>query len=295
MLYQRLKWQNILNMRNHFRIQQFKGLIEASIKGKILDWNEVLIFISNILEKGEFWVKEDWENYYNNFTYNISNLIFRGFESKEHSFDDALLPLTEKILLTLSNKVVSYSINTSVREILYSQKYMIYSAMISYSLRYSKYSVDGHSNLGWVKTIKDDFTNRLDKNFESSVEFSFTVGSHLESLLYLGNNWVVSNINLIFPQKEEQYWEAAMKGFLYKTASPPQVLYEILRDNGNYSKAIQHSFDKGEIIKIREITENLVFHICSKYLAKEESLENNNSLISQLLNYKNVGRPLIPD
>ena len=141
--------------------------------------------------------------------------------------------------------------------------------------------------------IKDDFTNRLEKSSESSVEFSFTIGNHLESLLYLDNNWVISNINLIFPQEEEQYWEAAMKGYLYKTASAPQVLYEILRDNGNYSKAIQYSFDKREIREIREITENLVSHICYKYLAKKESLENSSSLISQLLNYKNIPQFLI--
>ncbi len=263
----------------------FKGLIEASKRNESFDWNEVLNFISKIFQKEEFWVEEDWEGYSNNLVYNISYLIFKGLESKEYPFDDLLFPSIEKILLTLSSKTVSDSINNSIQGILYSKNYIIYSSMVSYSLRCSDCVTYDSANLGW-EIIKEDFTKRLDKSSAPSIEFSFAIGSRLESLLFLDKNWVLNNIDLMFPQ-EEKYWEAAMKGFLCNNISVSQVLYEVLRDSGNYSKAIQHSFDE------REVAENLVFHVCSRYLAKKESLENNNSLIFQLLNYKNVKQLLI--
>lgn len=274
-----------LNVDRIYQNSMFKGLIEASKRNESFDWNEVLNFISIILQEEEFWVEEDWEYYSNNFVYNISSLIFKGLESKECPLDDLLLLSIEKIILTLSSKTVSDSINNSVQGILYSKKYIIYSSMVSYSLRCSNCVTYDNANLGW-EIIKKDFTKRLDNSSAPSIEFSFAVGDRLESLLFLDKNWVLNNIDLMFPQ-EEKYWEAAMKGFLYNKISVSQALYKVLRDSGNYSKAIQHSFDE------REVVENLVFHVCSRYLAKEESLENNNSLISQLLNYKNVKQLLI--
>lgn len=265
-----------------------KGFINAQTIGRNFDWSEILIFIYKILKKDSFWIDEDWENHYNNFIYNISCLIFKGLDDKEHSFDDVLLPLTEKILLTLSSKVVSNSNNNKVNYTLLSQKYMIYSAMISYSLRCSKYVLNEHASLKWMGIIKDDFTKRLDKSFECSVEFSFTIGSYLESLLYLDKHWVESNINLIFPKDNEKYWEASMKGFLFNTVSVSSALYDILRESENYAKAIHYSFDNQKDLDEEKITENLVSHIYSKYLTNEEPLENSKSLISQLLNHKNV-------
>lgn len=277
-----------LNTDKTFQNSLIKGFLNAQTIGRNFEWSEVLKFIHKILEKDSFWIDEDWESHYNNFIYNLSYLIFKGLDDKEHSFSDALLPLTEKILLTLSSKVISNSNNNKVNYIMHSQKYMIYSAMISYSLRCSKYVSKEHVNLKWVKIVKNDFTKRLDKRFESSVEFSFTIGSYLESLLYLDKQWVESNISLIFPKHDEKYWEASMKGFLFNTPSVSSALYYILRESENYAKAIHYSFDNQKNLDEEKITENLVSHICSKYLTNEETLENSKSLISQLLNHKNV-------
>ena len=262
------------------------GFSDAWRANKDFEWKSLLSFISEILKSDNFWNEEyaDKGFHYRNWIISqIADLINDGTKNNNHAFGTELLPDAEKILLLLAEKTVadSHEMHDIVTTVLNSVKGKIFTAMINYSLRYARINSKDKEER-WVETIKNDFTNRLDRNIESSLDFSVVLGEYLPNLYHLDEEWTISNINRIFLKTDDTYWHAAFTGYLFYASRVYVHLYKLLTQNSHYEKALNTNFED------EHITERVAQHICIAYLEDWEKLEDDASLISKLIKSDNT-------
>lgn len=256
------------------------GLREAWRAKKTFSWEELLQFIMQIVESKEFWEEQpgDKSGYRNLIISEMARLIEEGTIDDDHAIDSKLLSQAEKILLILAERTRS-DLNESsdlAMAVLNSRKGRIFLAMINYSLRFARLYRKDQSNR-WVEPIKADFSKRLDRTVEPSLEFSFLLGRCLPYLHYLDQKWVTSNVNRMFPKDNDSHWKATFTGYLLYSRKVYKDLYFLLRENAHYTKALGTSFVG------RHITTDLGGHICLGYLEEWEKLDDKKSLISMLV------------
>jgi len=273
-----------LNIPRIYQHALLWGLNEAWRSKKKLNWQIVFDYIFKLLTSGDFWNEEyNGYNYRNWIISCIAELIEDGTKDDKHAFSPELLPEAEKILLILIEKTESdiTDMGDLVTSVLNSAKGKIFSAIINYSLRYARLYKQA-SEERWVSSIKEDFTKRLNREIEPSLEFSVILGRYLANLYWLDKKWIIDNLNMIFPKENDTHWKAAFTGYLFYSLRVCKDLYFLLRKNEHYAKAIKTEFSD------YHITERLVQHICVGYLEDWEKLEDEDSLIFQLINNKNI-------
>ena len=269
-----------LEVSQGYQYKLLFGFFEAWKNNKEFDWNSVLEFCQQIINEDGFWSYDYHENELNHRDLIISQiaiLIREGTRDDSHAYDEKYLPITEEIVLKVLSKVesdIKYDDDLSM-SIANSPKGLILTAAIDYSLRYARLNKDS-DEVRWPEIIKDEFTNRLNKTLDDSLEFSFILGMYLPNLLYLDKNWVEENINLIFPLEYEGQWKAAMQGYLLHSKVYDRS-YSLIKENGHYLSAINAEFGK------KEIREKIIQHVCIGYLIGKENLTENGSLLFILL------------
>ncbi|MCK4241164.1 MAG: hypothetical protein KAX30_06040, partial [Candidatus Atribacteria bacterium] len=275
-----------LNVHRMYQHSLLWGLWEAWRAKKTFEGDEILKFMLKIVESDSFWKEEEVTgryNYRNQVISVIAELIEEGTKDDNHAFSPELLQLAEKILLILVEKTKSdlSEMKNLVTSVLNSPKGIIFSAMINYSLRYARLNRKEQKDR-WVESIKADFEKRLNREFESSLEFSVILGEYLPNLCYLDKRWIKNNINQIFPKNKEIYWKAAFTGYLSYSSRIYKEIYLLLRENKHYDKAVKTDFQD------EHITVRLVQHICISYIEGWEMLDDRNSLICKLIENKNA-------
>jgi len=278
--------QPFLNTQRIYQYELFRGLSKAWKEGKDFSWDKILNFIKQIIEPLAFW-EEQYErkgyNYRNWLISQISELIEEGTKDDKHAFEPNLFPQAETLLLHLVKKTKSdlHDTDDIVTAVLNSSKGKIFSAIISYSLRYGRV-YKNQADERWPIAIKKDFNTRLDRAIEPSLEFSLTLGQCLANLFWLDNQWATDQINRILPLNLEKHWKAGFTGYLFFTSQIFKNVYFCLRTNGHYTRALKTNFNKNHI------SDRLVQHICIGYIEDWEELNDNKSLISQLLRKQDV-------
>ncbi|MCK4968590.1 MAG: hypothetical protein KAS12_06040, partial [Candidatus Aenigmarchaeota archaeon] len=266
------------------------GLSDAWRSKKNFTWDLVLKFISDIVGSDDLWNEPSDVGIYNSkisIISQIADLIYEGTKDDNHVFDATLLSQAECILLHLA-KNTEFNLtetNNLANSVLNSPKGAIFSAMMTYSLRYARLLKKETSEL-WAMNIKNDFDMRLDRKTETSLEFSLTLGKYLVNLAYLDKLWVTDNINKIFPKEDNIHWNATFTGYLFSSRVNKE-LYFLLRKNNHYTKALQSEFNDTHSI------EHLIQHICIGYIEDFEKLDDKTSLISILIEKKNISQILI--
>jgi len=268
-----------------YRYALLLGLREAWQSKKEFTWEALLQFMSKLVESEEFWEERaDRRHMYRDLIVSeMACLIEEGTRNDDHAFDVELLPQAEKILLTLAEKTKSdlSEMRDLTTSVLNSAKGRIFSAMLNYSLRQAR-TIRKGQECRWTEPIKADFSKRLDKAFEPSLEFSFVLGQYLANFYYLDRKWVADNINRIFPKDNNDHWKTAFTGYLIYSRTVYKDLYFLLRENGHYTKALDISFTD------RYVTKGLVGHICLGYIEEWEKLGDKTSLIYELIQNGNA-------
>lgn len=278
---------NIKPFLNIHRIYQHAllwGLNEAWRLGKELNWQIIFDFMFELITSDNFW-NEEYKgiNYRDWIISRIAELIENGMKDNNHAFDPKFLPKAEEILLILveKNKSDLHKTDDFIPFVLNSTKGKIFSAMINYSLRYARlYKKESEER--WINSIKQTFTKRLNRDIESSLEFSVILGKFLANFYWLDKNWVIENINKIFPKNNDIHWKAAITGYLFYSSVVYKDLYFLLKRNEHYAKGIRTEFSD------YHIAERLVQHICIGYLEGWEKLEDKESLIYLLIRNKDI-------
>lgn len=261
------------------------GISEAWRSNKPVDWNALFIFIHGILKSKDFWEERYLENSYNYRNWiiaQIADLINDGTRNDQHAFDPEILSEAEAILFLLVERSESnhHEIHDIVTSVLNSNRGKIFTAMINYSLRNARINRK-EDTYKWIESIKKDFTKRLDRDIEPSLDFSVVIGEYLPNLYYLDKEWVIENINQIFPIDKPEYWKASFTGYLLYASTVYSDLYKLLSENGHYKKALSIEF------KDDHVRDRIAQHICVAYLEGWENLEDKDSQINLLLNSKN--------
>ena len=275
--------QPFFNVKFQYQYSLFQGFLKAWRGEKEFDWAKLLNFIDRILSSEQFWSEhQEARFHYRDWILSaIADLVETGTKDDTHAFDAQLLPLAEKILLVLAERVKSdrAAIEDASVTILNSTPAKVFSAMVDYALRFARTNKT-ENEIRWPQAIKADFTKRLDRGFEFSFEFSFTLGAYLPNLLYLDKGWVVNNINGIFPQQDEYRWQAAFSGYLFNSHVYVD-LYSLLKKHGHYQKALNTDFAD------EDVSRGLVEHICTGWIEDSETVDDKTSLIYQLINTDN--------
>ena len=275
--------QPFYGVQLQYQYSLLQGFLKAWRDKKKFNWTALLEFIHYILASKQFETVEHTTelNYRDWILAATAELIKAGTTDDKHAFDVQLLPLAEKILLVLAEKVKSdnSAIVDAPVTVLNSTPEKVFSAMVDYALRFARTN-EPENDIRWPQAIKVDFTKRLDRSLESSFEFSFTLGAYLPNLMYLDKEWVGGNINRIFPQQDEYDWQAAFSGYLYNFETYAD-LYFLLKEHGHYQRALNTDFAD------REVLRGLVNHICTGWIEDSETLDDKTSLIYQLINSEN--------
>ena len=261
-------------------------LLAALHNRKEIDWEALLKFIHGLLSLEQFWTEQDENSfkYRHQILGDAAELIAVGVNDDTHAFDRQLLPLTEQILFMLVEKAESRCVlkGSPMDIFLNSSKGMVFQAMMEYALRFAHANGIQQEDFRWSQAIRANFTKRLDRNIEPSFEFSFVIGAYLPQLLYLDRKWVVDNIDRIFPQQDEHHWYIAFSMYLIFSCEICKSLYFLLKDAGHYQKALNTNFDHHAVEKA------LATHICSLWLEEHEDLNDETSLIYQIVNSSNL-------
>ena len=279
--------QSFYDVQLQYQYSLLQGFLRAWRDRKKFDWAKVLNFIDRIFSLEQFWSKHQETRFdYRNWILSATaELIEAGTADDEQAFDIQLLPLAEKILLILVGKIESEGTVIAGHTVdlpltfLNSVKGKTFTAMIDYALRFARTNNIEQSSR-WPLSIKKDFTNRLDRSIEPSIGFSFALGAYLPNLLHLDKEWVISNIDNIFPQQDENYWQVAFSGYLFYS-DIREELYYLLKAHGHYQKGLDTDFTN------TEVQERLVEHICTGWVEGSETLNDKTSLIYQLINSEN--------
>ena len=262
------------------------GLLTALHNKKEIDWEALLRFIHGILSLENFWTEQETSffKYTDQFLADTAELIAIGVNDDTYAFDPQLLPIAEQILLMLVEKTESKCAlkKTPMDTFLNSSRGMVFQAMIDYTLRFARTNEIQQEDFRWPRAIRANFTKRLDRNIEPSFEFSFMLGAYLPQLLYLDQQWVIDNINRIFPKYAEHHWYVAFSMYLIASRKICKYLYFSLKEGGHYQKALNTNFD-------HDAVENaLATHICTFWLEDYEKLEDETSLIYQVVSSNNA-------
>ncbi len=274
---------HFLSIQPLYIIRILWGLTEAWRNKQDFEWDELLDFVWQLIEPNAFWEEQyekGKENYKSSIIRAISDLIKEGTRSDEHAFNPDLLPNAKKILLQLLDKTES-DIGDSidiVTSVLNSTRGHIYEALMNYSLRYARL-YKKKDDIRWEDEVKAEFTKRLDRQIESTPEFSVICGQYLPNLFYLDHQWVTDHIDKIFLQGDPIHWHATMSGYLYYANKVYEMIYNLIKQSGNFEKAIYTGF------KVKFATERLVQHISISFLEGKESLDDPSSLITKILEH----------
>ena len=272
------------DVRNLYQSSLLQGCLDAWRNKKDFNWAALLEFIHQILLSKQFWTEQynDGFNYRNWVFSTTADLITEGTKDDTHAFDAQLLPLAEDILLILVDKArqsVS-NLDNLPTDVLNSDRGRVFSAMVGYALRFARTSESEYTDCRWPYATRADFTKRLDRSIEPSLEFSYTLGFHLPYLMYLDKEWVHLNINRIFSQYDEDHWQAAFSGYLLHLGVREEF-YSLLKAHGHYQKALSTHFDDTAVL------DGLVRHICTGWIEDSETLDDKTSLIYQLIHSGN--------
>lgn len=269
---------------DHYSI--LTDLLTALHDRKKFDWEALLGCIHELLSLEHFWIEQEvnGSKYRNQILANTAELIVIGTNNDDWAFDPKLLPLAEQILLILVEKAESSRIiqEDPYSTFLNSSKGMVFWAMMEYTLRLARIKNTKQMDFRWPQAIRANFTKRLDKNIESSFEFSFALGAFLSQLLYFDRKWVIDNINCIFPMQDEHHWYVTFSAYLLSSNKSHKSLGFLLKEGGHYQKALNTNFADHSI----EI--ELAKHICTFWLENSEDLDDKTSLIYQVLNSTNL-------
>ncbi len=242
---------------------------------QIFEWDELIDFILKIINSDSFWENEsnnesikykDW----------IVNIIADLIESRTRNDDH---PMNKELSMKACNVLMILAQNTNsrldvdvniVNRVLNTTQGKIYSAMVNFSLSYAR-TYRANIKEKWVKQIKNHFTERLK---DASIEFSTIMGLYLPNLLYLDDEWVKENINIILNGEQ---WKFVFLGYLINGKRLYETIYNLLRDNGFLERALSTDFND------KRANENIVFQIGTAFLFDKEDLSDDESLIFKII------------
>lgn len=258
-------------------ISGFKHVWEASSGSQVqLDWPKawasLVSFFEALIEDERFWAEQvepdkDFTPDRNWIPPVIAEFLRAGTRDDSKAYSAELLPQTWCLVggllkhlepgVEAREDAMSQAINTSRGKAI--------EALFSHALRECRVSdknQQGHAE-AWSR-MKPVFDRELEMCKDSNYEFSTLAAAYTANLYYMDRDWLLNNIEPIFPESFPANFACAMEGLAYAPATRP--IYSALRDKGIVEWALQNS-PKG-----RHSREKLIERMALAYLWGEEEL-----------------------
>lgn len=264
------------------------GLEDAWKQGREFDWEPILQYCDRKLKSTERTPYTGW-NHTTGLYRRMAGLLHVGMRNDEHAVSPDLMARARAILLTLADDpdptVEGEQITVSEDNFgpanlaLNCVRGQALMALIGgYSLRKARLEsatvpVEKPGAKRLDPIVQEFLTLKLDKENELSLAVHSIFGQYLPKLVWLDEDWVLGNLDLILPQGTP-YWRAAWESYLMFSHHPSTRIYDILRE---HYKASVLSLDKPK--STQQAGDNVTNHILSLYLRGVEPLEGDDSLI----------------
>ena len=208
----------------------------------------------------------------------ISNFIKELSSSeRNHVLNDELQQLILEVLIHTDTFINDYEekdeITDYISHMLNAPKGQLYSAMVEYSLKHARdYNLEDNR---WIEEIKSLFSHKLNK--DKSIDLYSVIGVYLHNIMYLDYEWLRDDFEFIFgTEVNDKLWEASLSGYLYNS-SVDLSIYNDMLNIGALDKALSFAFRK------KEYSNKFVQFICVSYTSEKETLEDETSMISKLI------------
>jgi len=266
------------------------GIKDAWKAKKEIDWETLLNFIEQYINRQEFWegkfiVDDDgWNATHKCIVGIVSEVIQDGTKDDSWAFSEKHFNKAEKIIFLLLNNLkseenkeitdyVMYTLNSSWGKTI--------SALINIALRKARVNEKNgiKSDIKWSVEIKQKYEEILNKEV---IEGYICFGQYLPNFYYLDKEWVQEKIKSLEDAKGTEYWEIFMTGYL-SIGKVYDDLYNLMRFH--YYYGIGYDF------KEKKYNERLVQHIAIGYLRNNETLNKERSLFKKILdifNYEQI-------
>lgn len=249
-------------------------------------WGHLLSFCEDTVSQDRFWLPENARER-SVFVANrywvvggIGRLIESGTKSDEHAFPEKFLEQAEKVLLTLLKKEEGEEFkpdSDAVSVAINSPRGRCIEALINLTLRSCRLAnKHGSAHVETWTHFQPMYDAELARADRGEYEFVTLVVNYLPNFLYLSKEWVLTNLENIFDQKNYQKWLCAMQGYAY-VGTVYEEIYKHLKENGHFVRALDD-----ENIK-KKVDEKIIQNIAVAYINDFEKLEDKTSLIHQLL------------
>jgi|GEM_PF-6852661 len=228
------------------------GLKNVKLGQVLSGWQRALGLCSKIVGDNTFWLETtDEEKSFDRPNREwvlgaICDLLDSGVKIDETAFDAVLLPKAKIIINTILDKTkpdkdvniqdaMTYALNTTRGRCL--------GVLFNFSLRSARVAdkeQGSHEQL-W-QDLQPIFERELEKCKDDNYEFSTYCGAYLPNLLYLSKDWLLNNLDRIFPAENPNNRSCALQGFsfvghyndeLYKLLSKKVFLPALIKDDLN--------------------------------------------------------------
>ena len=278
---------HFVNTKCIYKHSLFAAYFELHRAKKISEWQPIIELIHILIKSEDFWIlyeKNGLKSYTNWSLAVMADLIAEISKDDEYTISNSLLADIEEILIILANRTSTELTNNSksVTDIWSSTRYRVFVAIVEYSMRYAR--MIPRAKHRWRAIIKEDFTRRLDKKIDSSIEFSAVLGAYLPNIYNLDAQWVINNIDRILPLDDSEHWNAAVQAYLAFSSVILKEIHSLLQEKGHYSKMLQ--FNSSDDFLNRQMLQ----HICIVYTACWDRIDDQTSLIKELIDRREKTR-----
>ncbi len=189
---------HFLESKLAYQYEILRGFEEAWKSGKSFDWKAVLTFCEQLIDRKGFWELKDkrpdvhlratrsW------ITTEISSLISCGVSNDDWAFDEAFLPLAERIIvkiITNEPATAKGRDDDALTEAMNTPKGRCIDALMAYSLRNARLlETKGQDRKTFLARIEKVFDDELDRCVSGNYEFSALAGRNILQFHYLSQN-----------------------------------------------------------------------------------------------------------
>jgi len=268
--------ETFLNVGYLYVTRILDGLTDALIQNMSIDYENVLRFIEDYINRDEFWedkfvVETQLRATHTWVIGRFCQFITEGIQNRTHPLPEALFEKLESIIHFLLEKLQSEEKDEEISDyVFYSSNTPLGRVIETYIKFILKMLQSSHDK---KESLKSRFIEEYKKLLERSVIESYTfLGLYLLYFYYhIDKNFVEDIVKSL--RKENELWEAFMQGYLFNGKISNEI-YELLRDH--YAISLQYNFNT-ELFR-----ERLVEHISLAYLMGLEDL-GEESLFKELI------------
>jgi hypothetical protein len=258
------------------------GVKDTCKEKKAIDWGKILGFVSEYIQKEQFWNDEyivekgEWLGGadHNWVTGIIAELIQEGTRDDSWAFSDEYFDKAEEIIFYLLREpeedkeitdYLTYTWNTPCGKLI--------SALVNLALRIAR--MNDKKGIKTEPRWSKEYKNKFDEILNNKIIEAYTLLGHfLPNFFYLDKRWVEDKIGKFSSDEDIKYWEAFMDGYL-SIGKVYDDLYDLMKPH--YEHGLAYSF------KQKHDREHLIQHICIGYLRDRERLDDPNSLFKKII------------